>query len=331
VRVLDQAASWDDEAGAAAVRAELLATRSELVDLRQECARLRRLVAADGTAEPRSVGAIGRRDSTHTGGLGTTVSVVIPAKNESANLRWVLERIPPYVHEIIVIDGHSIDDTASVALRSGPNVLVVPEAAPGKGSALRTGFERASGDIIVMLDADGSMRPQEMGRYISLLGDGFDLVKGSRFMAGGGSSDITTLRRIGNRHLIIAVNLLFGSHFTDLCYGFCAFHRRHLDVLSLDAPGFEIEAQLIVRALRAGLCITEVPSVEEQRRSGESQLRSVRDGVRVLRTILRERRRVASPVPDDVVIDLTDDSTTPHHPAALGEPAGRPRSAAEAW
>jgi glycosyltransferase involved in cell wall biosynthesis len=235
-----------------------------------------------------------------------SVSVVIPAKNEAANIAWVLKRIPPTVDEIVLVDGHSVDDTVEVARRQRPDIVVVQEERRGKGAALQAGFAAATGDIVVMLDADGSMHPAEISRYVALLSSGFDFVKGSRFMAGGGSTDITTLRRLGNRGLLALTNLIYGTRFTDLCYGYCAFRRAALGSLQLSASGFEIETQLIVHATMAGLRISEVPSVESPRRFGQSNLRTFRDGRRVLWTLLRERSafRRSSSRPD--VIDLTD-------------------------
>jgi Glycosyl transferase family 2 len=148
----------------------------------------------------------------------------------------------------------------------------------------------ATGDIIVMMDADGSMAPQEIRHYLHFLTNGYDFVKGSRFIAGGGSLDITAFRRLGNRFLLAVFNSLYSGDLTDLCYGFCAFHRRYLDVLALSATGFEIEAEMVVRAMQAGLRIAEVPSLELPRRAGRSNLRSIRDGTRVLRTVVRAHR-----------------------------------------
>ena len=218
-------------------------------------------------------------------------SVVIPAKNESGNIGWVLDHLPAFVHEVILVDGNSTDGTVETARAIRKDIIVVNEERPGKGSALRAGFARATGDIIVMIDADGSMVPAEMRRMLYLLDDGFDFVKGSRFMAGGSSEDITWLRGLGNHVLVSLVNRLFGARFTDLCYGFCGFHRTHLAALDLDSDGFEIETEIVLHALKAQLNITEVPSLELERRSGASNLRTVRDGMRVLRTILRERLR----------------------------------------
>ncbi len=227
--------------------------------------------------EPRS----GRRE------LGS-VSVVIPTKNEARNIAWVLEQIPAWVDEIVLVDGCSTDGTVEAAIRVRPDVVVVDQEPVGKGAALQAGFAAATGDIIVMLDADGSMHPREINRYVALLASGFDLVKGSRFMAGAASTDITRLRRLGNRVLLSLTNVLHRTRFTDLCYGYCAFRRDVLDELQLTATGFEVETQLIVRACMAQLLITEVPSLESTRRHGQSNLRTFRDGGRVLWTLLKE-------------------------------------------
>jgi glycosyltransferase involved in cell wall biosynthesis len=218
------------------------------------------------------------------------VSLVIPARNEARNISWVLEQIPDCVDEVLLVDGASRDATLLMASRCLPRVRAIPQEGPGKGSALRTGFRRASGERIVMMDADGSMSPQEIPRYLHFLDNGFDFVKGSRFVAGGGSLDITALRRAGNLALLAAVRGLYHTTITDLCYGFCAFHRCFLDHLDLRSDGFEIETEMVLHALRAGLRIAEVPSLELPRRSGRSNLRTFRDGARVLRVVLGERR-----------------------------------------
>lgn len=231
-----------------------------------------------------------------------TVSLIIPARNEAKNIAWVLSQIPNSVDEIILVDGDSTDATLTMARTHRPDIKVVAQEGPGKGSALRTGFRAATGDFIVMMDADGSMAPQEIDHYVHFLSNGFDFVKGSRFMGGGGSLDITPFRRIGNRFLLAVFNTLFDGDLTDLCYGFCAFHRRYLEHLGLSATGFEIEAEMTVRATQAGLRIAEVPSLELPRRSGKSNLNSVRDGIRVLRTVVNGHRTVALPAPQSATI-----------------------------
>jgi glycosyltransferase involved in cell wall biosynthesis len=219
----------------------------------------------------------------------TTVSLVVPARNEARNIPWVFEQIPDCVDEVILVDGDSTDATVPMATHCLPTVRSVRQSGPGKGNALRTGFLAATGEYVVMMDADGSMSPAEIPHYLHFLENGYDFVKGSRFVAGGGSLDITRFRRLGNRVLLAAVNRLYDASLTDLCYGFCAFRRSFLDQLDLHAAGFEIEAEMIVHALRSGLRIAEVPSFELPRRSGRSNLHAVSDGRRVLRTLLSER------------------------------------------
>jgi glycosyltransferase involved in cell wall biosynthesis len=225
-----------------------------------------------------------------TSAVRPTVSLVIPVRNEARNVGWVLEQIADDVHEIILVDGNSTDVTLITARRHRPDVRVVPQEGAGKGSALRTGFLAATGDVIVMMDADGSMSPQEIRHYLHFLANGYDFVKGSRFISGGGSLDITPFRALGNWFLLTVFNTAYHAHLTDLCYGYCAFHRRYLDHLRLSATGFEIEAEMTVRAMQAGLRIAEVPSIELPRRTGTSNLHAIRDGIRVLRTVLRHHR-----------------------------------------
>jgi glycosyltransferase involved in cell wall biosynthesis len=218
------------------------------------------------------------------------ISVVIPALNEAENLPHVLPYVPA-VHEIILVDGWSSDGTSDVARQLRPEVRIVAQEAAGKGAALRSGFRAATGDIIVMLDADGSTDPREIPRFVDALLDGADFVKGSRFLPGGGTSDMPAYRKLGNFTFVAMVRLLYGGRYTDLCYGYNAFWRRVLPALDLDGDGFEIETMMNVRALRSGLRVAEVPSFESKRVYGESRLRTIPDGLRVLRTILHERIR----------------------------------------
>jgi glycosyltransferase involved in cell wall biosynthesis len=223
--------------------------------------------------------------------LSRSVSAVIPALNEARNIEWVLTRLPQCVDEVVVVDGRSSDDTVGVALRARPDARIVRELVPGKGAALRAGFAEASGDYLVMLDADGSMEPAEISRHVAMLDEGFDLVKGSRFMDGGGTTDISRLRALGNFSLLGLANRFYGCRFTELCYGFMGFRRDVLPELQLTADGFEIETQIVAHAVLAGLRVVEVASFEAPRRSGESNLRTFRDGSRVLRELMRARRR----------------------------------------
>lgn len=235
----------------------------------------------------------------------SSVSVVVPALNEARNLPHVFARMPPGVGEVILVDGFSTDDTVAVARQLRPDVRVVVQTRRGKGNALACGFAAASGDIIAMVDADGSADPGEIPRFVQVLLNGADFAKGTRFIEGGGSADITRLRRSGNDALTAFFNACFGCNYSDLCYGFNVFWRCHVPVLGLDATsparsdgdgrlwgdGFEVETLIHVRVAKAGLLVTEVPSFEHPRIHGVSNLNAFRDGRRVLRTILSERRR----------------------------------------
>lgn len=225
------------------------------------------------------------------------ISVVIPVRNEAQNLYYILPRIPPLVSEVILVDGHSTDDTVAVAKRLLPTIRVIEQQGRGKGDALRLGFAACTGEIIVMLDGDGSTDPKEIARFVQALLQGHDFAKGSRFIVGGRSIDITPLRRLGNYALCQLVNLLYWIRFSDLCYGYNAFWKRCLDAIQLDSSGFEVETQISLRVRKARLKIIEVPSVEHSRIYGQSNLRTFRDGWRVLKTIMQERYKKPTLVP----------------------------------
>jgi glycosyltransferase involved in cell wall biosynthesis len=232
------------------------------------------------------------------------VSIVVPARNEARNLEVILPRLPE-VHEVILVDGRSVDGTVETARRVMPSIKVVHQTRRGKGNALVCGFAAVTGDIVVMLDADGSADPAEIPAFVAALVAGADVAKGTRFAAGGGSEDITRFRALGNHGLNLVTNLMLGTAYTDLCYGYNAFWADLLPALELpavDTPvridgqmewgdGFEIETVLNCRFAAARMRVTEVGSVERLRIYGRSNLNAVSDGLRVLRTIWTEKQR----------------------------------------
>ncbi|MCI3901587.1 glycosyltransferase family 2 protein [Streptomyces spectabilis] len=221
--------------------------------------------------------------------IAPPVSIVIPAMNEAENLPYVFKTLPEWIHEVVLVDGNSTDDTVKVARELWPDVKVVRQLGKGKGDALITGFEACTGDIIVMVDADGSADGHEIVSYVSALVSGADFAKGSRFANGGGTDDMTLIRKLGNFALCAVVNAKFGARYTDLCYGYNAFWRHCLDKIELDCTGFEVETLMNIRVVKAGLKVQEIPSHEYLRIHGVSNLRAVRDGLRVLKVILTER------------------------------------------
>jgi glycosyltransferase involved in cell wall biosynthesis len=245
------------------------------------------------TSDMRSDGQGDRAPERRNGGPSVKVSLIIPTLNEADNLELVLPTIPNIVDELIIMDGGSTDGTVEVVDKLRPTARVIVDPRPGKGNALRRGFEAATGDILIMMDADGSMDVLDIATFVAVLEAGADVAKGSRFLQGGGSADLTTLRHLGNRALTRAVRFAFGGRYSDLCYGYMAFWRHVLPTFEGEVQGFEIETFLNVRALAAGLRVVEVASFENQRIFGDSHLRAFRDGSRVLLTIARERRRLS--------------------------------------
>jgi glycosyltransferase involved in cell wall biosynthesis len=236
--------------------------------------------------------------------VAPTVSVVIPALNEERNIPRVFERIPEDTHQVVLVDGNSVDNTVTVARQLRPDVCLVPQTRKGKGNALACGFRAATGDVIATVNADGSADPREIPRFVAALIDGADFAKGTRFMPGGGSADITRLRAHGGHAVTTFFNFCYRRKYSDLCYGFNVFWRRHLPVLGLNAAappredgiplwgdGYEIETLIHARVARAGLRVVEVPSVEHKHIERLSNRNAVRDGVSVLQTIFAERAR----------------------------------------
>jgi Glycosyl transferase family 2 len=219
-----------------------------------------------------------------------TVSVVIPAKNEELSLPHVLRALPAGIEEVILVDGASTDRTVEVAREIRPDIRLVSQTGRGKGDALACGFAACRCEVIVALDADGSTDPSEIPIYVGALLAGADFVKGSRHAVGGGSADFTRFRRWGDHGLSLIVNLLYRTRHTDVTYGYNAFWRSCLPQLAVDCPGFEVETLMTIRATKAGLRVSEVPSYEQRRLYGQSNLRAMRDGWRILRMLLRERR-----------------------------------------
>lgn len=256
---------------------------------------------------------------------GPKLSIIVPARNEARNLEVVLPSLPADA-EIIVVDGHSVDDSAAVVARVRPDARFVQQTRRGKGNALAVGFAVASGDVIVMFDADGSADPGEIDRFVAALLEGADFAKGSRILPGGGSSDITRLRDFGNKALTRLANVLFGTMYTDLCYGYNAFWADIRQSLDLPSPvpvsedmlwgdGFEIETLLNCRVAISDLRVTEVPSVELLRLFGASNLHAVKDGLRVLKTLTTEwsRARRAKRTPAQVILAAAAETMMESH------------------
>ena len=223
------------------------------------------------------------------------IAVIIPTLNEEESLGPTLSELREAMYNpfIIVIDANSADDTIKIAKKFG--AVTILQDGEGKGAALRQAFcdNCLNSDFVAIMDADGSMNPKEIPLLIMALESGADVVKGSRFLGTGYSTDISLIRNVGNKILLSLVNLLWSTHYTDLCYGFMAFRLEALEkiVPHLTSKHFEIETEICIKAKKLGLIVQEVPSIELPRRNGKSNLRTFVDGFRILRKILSELLR----------------------------------------
>jgi glycosyltransferase involved in cell wall biosynthesis len=215
------------------------------------------------------------------------VSVVIPTLNEEKNIGSLLRQVSPmlkgYEYEVIVVDGHSKDRTVEIARSMGAKIIYDDL---GKGSALAKGIRAARGRIIVSMDADLSNRARELKLLIAGIETGYDICMGSRFLTGGGSDDMPLVRKMGNGFFVWMVNRLYGSRYTDLCYGYRSFARGVPERLGLGEKGFGIEAEISIKAVKKHMKVLEVPSYEKKRESGEAKLNTLRDGWVILKTIV---------------------------------------------
>lgn len=227
------------------------------------------------------------------------VSVIIPAKDEEETLGNVLDdlnktiaQMPQYEFEVICVDDHSTDATVNIA-RSYDARVVENTRKPGKGMALRAGFESASGDILVMLDADYSHRPEDMPRMLEALTEGVGLVIGSRVV--GGSEEYTHIRALGNVFLSATLGLCTRRYLSDALNGFKVFRRDVFTDFQYTSKAFEIEIEIIANTMRKGYRIAEVQSHERARAGGEMKSRVVRHGTRFLLRIFWEGLRGVQP------------------------------------
>jgi hypothetical protein len=259
---------------------------------------------------------------------GPSVSRVIPALNEAHGLQVILPRVPPLVGQLIVVDGGSTDATVDVVREMTPHATVIRQTGQGKGDALKCGIAAARGEIIVTMDADGSMNPEDIHLFVAELVAGMDFVKGSRVLPRAGSADFTWLRRTGNAALTRFGNLVFGSKYTDLTFGFNAYWRPTIQHLGALADGFEFEIQAALRAASVGMRTSEVPTYEPARLGGVSKLNPLTDGLAILRIILSEASprkgvKLAMP-PAPTAADVRDTAPfawTPSHESHVHEPA----------
>ena len=218
------------------------------------------------------------------------VTVLICSLNEEATIASVLSEVPSWVHEILLVDGNSTDDTVDKARHVRPDIHVVYQPGKGKGEAIRYGVQKASGDIIVTLDADGQTDPGEMPKFIEPILNGYDWAKGSRLTCGR-PLNMPWHRWLGNRVLAVTSNILYGTRYTDICSGYNAFRKGAFQDLKLSYDSFEMEQQMLVKVKKMGMKVTEVAHLDAGRIDGVSKISSVKQGFIDWFVIIGERFR----------------------------------------
>jgi glycosyltransferase involved in cell wall biosynthesis len=220
------------------------------------------------------------------------VSVIIPVFNEEVTVGDIVTRTKKTLeklrvsYEVLVVDDGSDDRSADIAQER--KAIVLRDSHEGKGFALRSGFRRAKGELIVTLDADGSHKPEEIPLVLRyLMEDKADFVVGSRFAnSEANKAKIPKINRIGNRLFNNLTGYLTGAKISDSQSGFRAIRSSLIKKMRLSSHGYEVESEMLVKALRMGARVAETPISFDQRTVGNSKLDPLRDGTRILYAII---------------------------------------------
>ena len=222
--------------------------------------------------------------------LKNKISLVLPVKNEEKNIPFIVEnKYLDLVDEIIVIDGNSDDNTIKVVEELMPKANIFLQKSVGKGAAMMEAMKYTDSDYLIFIDGDASMDLRELPAFILKIEENYDMIKGTRFAYGGGSSDLSPIRMFGNLLFTVITNLLYRQSFTDLCYGYVAIKRNMLRKISIKENGFGIETELAIKVAKSGGKIVEVGSFEAKRRYRKSNLRTIMDGWVILKTIIKNK------------------------------------------
>lgn len=222
--------------------------------------------------------------------MDITSTLIITTRNEIEGLRALLPKIPrAEFDEVFVIDLHSTDGTREFLTQAG--LRIVDQEIPGRGNAVRLAGRTATGDVLCFFAPDGNEDPNDLVKLRDLIRAGNDMAIASRFMPGSrNEEDVSWFkpRAWANRLFTITVRLLWGGRLTDTINGFRAIRRDRLMDLNTDEPGFSIEFQMSIRALKLGFKVAEIPTIEGDRIGGQSTAYSVPTGLRMIRVLMKE-------------------------------------------
>lgn len=220
------------------------------------------------------------------------ISIIIPAYNEARNIASVIrgvQALEEYGVEIIVVDDGSQDRTAEVAKEAGA-IVISYQPNQGKGAAFRRGIAAVTSEYVVQIDADHQFQPADIPKLIEALKAGADIVLGSRFKGGEiEAGSVSRVNRFGNWLMSLATSLASGTRVYDIMAGFKGFKSEALKALNLQTNHFGYEAEIVVKASKLGFKIAEVPITYKHRYDGISNVKTIKDGTRVLLTILRTK------------------------------------------
>lgn len=217
------------------------------------------------------------------------ISIVIPAKNEGEGIARIIKSVYPYSDDVIVVDGHSTDNTKRIVSKLGVRFYLDNKG--GKGDAMKVGVAKAKHEIIIFFDADGSHDEKDISTMARLLlSRKADFVMGSRRT--GGSSDVNIsltgiVRSAGCDFLVMLINNRFKTQFTDVLYSFRGIRKEVFRKLDLKEDGFGIEQEMVIKCIKKGFTVVEIASREKARGWGKSKLNTI-TGVKFLWKILRE-------------------------------------------
>jgi glycosyltransferase involved in cell wall biosynthesis len=219
------------------------------------------------------------------------VCVLIAAYNEGPNIGAVIKRVRAVLKpgdDILIVDDGSVDNTSEAARAAGARV-VRQEPNQGKGRAIIRGLAEAAGDLVLFIDGDGQDYPEEIPLLLAEMEKGADLVNGSKFIGSMKEGAISTPNYFGNRFMSGLINVLFGVHITDSQAGFRCFRLDKLRGITLDAKEYEIETEMLIKSIKRGFRIVEVPVTRDRRAAGRTNFKRIRNGFMILGMILKLR------------------------------------------